>query len=962
MLGTGGRGISGGEKRRLSVAIQLLTNPTMLFCDEPTSGLDSSSSFELLKTLTLLAKTERKTIVASIHQPRSEIFKLLADNDGQLVLLSAGDAAYCGPVSQCIEWLGSIEGIDGCPSDMNPFDYMLDLSAIDYTDGIKEHISRERRTSLNSVRTRLTIAFVATVSQPFIFIAVMTYRTCNEVRVFDRERNDRWYGPLPYTISSWLQNLPVSIFASLDPFVYLALFVVIFLIFTWVALTLHVVKPSASAEHHSFLEYVIDLIKMSFNSSYPPVKDNQSSTALVSHINRAATTLVDGNGEKPNHLVALTINPEGTHCVTIDTAPTSALERMSTAHTTIQEPSRLTNYGRMLLQVEPVLVCVDNLSLTSATWKWIYDPHGTLLHRWKKREVKRSILNEVSLTFPPGELTAILGASGAGKTSLISAILKRGSLHLNKSGDIWFNGSKNPSLRKINTVCAYVRQEDSFLFTHLTIRETLQYAAALSMNKYLTKSERVAKVEAIMEFMGLLECADVLVGNSESTGISGGQRRRVSIALQLIIEPSCLVLDEPTTGLDAMAALGIVQTLKAIAQTGRTVICTIHQPRSAIWNEFDNVVVLMDGGRLGYAGKKSHALSYFAQLGHVPPEYTNFPDFILDTASINYRSTESESVSRRRVDELADMFRKRISRPATIAEDLPKLSKNVPHYAAFFKAVNILSRRSFANTFRQKGLYYNRVFLPVCVMGIAAPFFSGLDRTPAGLFERLTFSYQLSFYSGNGLLISTALFPQERNLAFHEISNGMYGVTSFLFSYIVNEVPLTLIAGGLVTAGCFLIIPLQRGIAHAAVLYFVCATYLASGESLAIALSAWTNNDGVMVNISNCLCLLFLLMAGVTNASVPHVFEMFNYVSLLHYGSVAIAISEMSGMQVQCTEQQKRDFECLIETGDDMLKNIGFDNYTTTECLVMLAVLTIVYRAMAWASLLVKARTQGWSN
>lgn len=91
------------------------------------------------------------------------------------------------------------------------------------------------------------------------------------------------------------------------------------------------------------------------------------------------------------------------------------------------------------------------------------------------------------------------------------------------SSDIWFNGSKDPSLDKVNTVCAYVRQEDSFLFTHLTVCETLQYAAALRMDTSVTKSERVAKVEAIMEFMGLPECADVLVENSEFIGISGRQ-------------------------------------------------------------------------------------------------------------------------------------------------------------------------------------------------------------------------------------------------------------------------------------------------------------------------------------------------------------------------------------------------------------------------------------------------------
>ncbi|KAF9148220.1 hypothetical protein DFQ26_002465, partial [Actinomortierella ambigua] len=222
-------------------------------------------------------------------------------------------------------------------------------------------------------------------------------------------------------------------------------------------------------------------------------------------------------------------------------------------------------------------------------------------------------------------LTAIMGSSGAGKTSLLTALLDRTSPNLRMHGSVWYNGSRNPTLRQVNSVCGYVRQDDSHLLPSLTVRETLRYNAELSMDRKLSKSEKWAKVDAIIGLMGLTECADVMIGGSESTGCSGGQRRRVSIALQLIIEPACLVLDEPTTGLDAMSALAIVQTLKAIANTGRTVICTIHQPRSAIWNEFDNVVLMMAGGRLGYVGPREDVLDFFSFAGHTPPACTNTP-------------------------------------------------------------------------------------------------------------------------------------------------------------------------------------------------------------------------------------------------------------------------------------------------------------------------------------------------
>lgn len=124
------------------------------------------------------------------------------------------------------------------------------------------------------------------------------------------------------------------------------------------------------------------------------------------------------------------------------------------------------------------------------------------------------------------------------------------------TGDIYFNRTKNPSIRQINTVSGYVRQGDGMLMTHLTVRETLYYAAELGMNiKTLSAAQKRARVEEVIELMGLLECANVMIGNSEKSGCSGGQRRRVTIGIQLINEPACLFLDEPTSGLDALTGI-----------------------------------------------------------------------------------------------------------------------------------------------------------------------------------------------------------------------------------------------------------------------------------------------------------------------------------------------------------------------------------------------------------------------
>lgn len=192
-------------------------------------------------------------------------------------------------------------------------------------------------------------------------------------------------------------------------------------------------------------------------------------------------------------------------------------------------------------------------------------------------------------------------------------------------GGIYFNDSKNPSLRTINGVCSYVRQDDNFLLSHLTVRETLQYAAELRMEGSLTKQQKHSKVEDIIDLLGLRDCADVIIGSSAVKGCSGGQRRRVSIGIQLVTEPACLFLDEPTTGLDALTAKAVVLTLKQIAASGRTVVCTIHQPRADIWHVFDNVVLLVTGGCAAYSGRADKVVEYFEDAGHVAPAFTNIP-------------------------------------------------------------------------------------------------------------------------------------------------------------------------------------------------------------------------------------------------------------------------------------------------------------------------------------------------
>lgn len=196
----------------------------------------------------------------------------------------------------------------------------------------------------------------------------------------------------------------------------------------------------------------------------------------------------------------------------------------------------------------------------------------------------KTILHDVSANMPRGTLTAIIGGSGSGKTTMLNAMAERiTSGRLTITGNTSFNGQ-----RGINSIrSAYVMQQDVLLPT-LTVRETLQYSADLRLPPPTTEEERKKVVEEVILELGLKECADTRIGNNIHKGCSGGEKRRTSIGVQLLSNPSVLSLDEPTTGLDATSAFQLVRTLKSLAGKRRTIVTTIHQPRSEIWGLFDN--------------------------------------------------------------------------------------------------------------------------------------------------------------------------------------------------------------------------------------------------------------------------------------------------------------------------------------------------------------------------------------
>ncbi|CAJ2499778.1 Uu.00g026310.m01.CDS01 [Anthostomella pinea] len=241
----------------------------------------------------------------------------------------------------------------------------------------------------------------------------------------------------------------------------------------------------------------------------------------------------------------------------------------------------------------------------------------------------KPILNNIQGIAHPGEITAIMGASGAGKTSFLD-ILARKNKRGQTAGEFYVNGEKVTDT-EFKSVVGFVDQEDTMLPT-LTVHETILTSALLRLPRGMGRVVKEQRAFEVEKQLGIYHIRDSLIGSEEGKGrgISGGEKRRVGIACELVTSPSILFLDEPTSGLDAYNAFNVIECLVTLAKTyKRTVIFTIHQPRSNIVALFDRLILLAQGKTV-YSGPFSQCQEYFDQVGYSCPPGFNIADYLVD--------------------------------------------------------------------------------------------------------------------------------------------------------------------------------------------------------------------------------------------------------------------------------------------------------------------------------------------
>ncbi|KAM5316041.1 ATP-binding cassette sub-family G member 8 isoform 2-T2 [Glossophaga mutica] len=387
-------------------------------------------------------------------------------------------------------------------------------------------------------------------------------------------------------------------------------------------------------------------------------------------------------------------------------------------------------------------------------------------------------IQNLSFKVRSGQMLAIIGSSGCGRSSLLDVITGRGHGGKVKSGHIWINGQ--PSTPQLVRKCvAHVRQHDHLL-PNLTVRETLAFVAQLRLPRAFSQAQRDKRVDDVIAELRLRQCANTRVGNTYVRGVSGGERRRVSIGVQLLWNPGILILDEPTSGLDSFTAHNLVKTLSRLAKGNRLVLVSLHQPRSDIFRLFD-LVLLMASGITIYLGAAQHMVQYFTAVGYPCPRYSNPADFYVDLTSIDRQSREQEVATTEKAQSLAALFREKV---CDFKDFVWRAEAREPGVGACSKS------RQISNDFRDLPTLLIHG-AEACLMSLIIGFlYYGHGAVKLSFMDMAALLFMIgALIPFNVILDVIAKCHSERAMLYYELEDGLYTTGPYFFAKILGELP-----------------------------------------------------------------------------------------------------------------------------------------------------------------------------
>ncbi|XP_010251517.1 PREDICTED: ABC transporter G family member 14-like [Nelumbo nucifera] len=579
---------------------------------------------------------------------------------------------------------------------------------------------------------------------------------------------------------------------------------------------------------------------------------------------------------------------------------------------------------------------------------------------WNTKE--KTILNGITGMVCPGEILAMLGPSGSGKTTLLTAL--GGRLNGKLSGKITYNGQ--PFSGAIKRRTGFVAQDD-VLYPHLTVTETLVFTALLRLPDTLTRAEKVQHVEHVIAELGLGRCRNSMIGGPLFRGISGGEKKRVSIGQEMLISPSLLLLDEPTSGLDSTTAQRILTTVKRLADGGRTVVTTIHQPSSRLYHMFDKVVLLCEGYPI-YHGPASAALDYFSSIGFSTSVSVNPADHLLDLANgiapdskhVNEQGdfqANMEQEQKSVKEALISAYDKNIA--TRLKAELCSTDVNSYNYTRDASARNstksdhwgtnwcqqflILLKRGLKER-RYESFNRLRIFQVISVATLGGLLWW---HTPAShLQDRIALLFFFSVFWGFFPLYNAVFtFPQERSMLIKERSSGMYRLSSYFLARTAGDLPMEL---ALPTAFVIIIYwmgGLKPDFTAFVLSWLVVLFSVLVSQSLGLAYGAILMDVKQAATLASVTTLVFLIAGGYYVQQIPPFIVWLKYLSYSFYCyKLLLGIQYTENDYYECSQGmfcRVVDFPAVKVVG---LKNLWVD-------VSIMAMMLVGYRLIAYMAL-----------
>ncbi|ORE01971.1 hypothetical protein BCV72DRAFT_62338 [Rhizopus microsporus var. microsporus] len=545
----------------------------------------------------------------------------------------------------------------------------------------------------------------------------------------------------------------------------------------------------------------------------------------------------------------------------------------------------------------------------------------------------KSILSNLSGFVEPGQMLAVMGPSGAGKSSLLDILARKHKRGV-ASGNILLNGA-SPNMKQFRRLTGFVDQDDSLMGT-LTVRETLTYAAMMRLPRNMPLQAKLKRVEEVIQELGISKIADSKIGMPGKRGISGGEKRRVSIGKELVTGPSLLFLDEPTSGLDAYNAGVVMDCLQRLAhESKRTIIVTIHQPRSNIYKMFDSLM-LLSAGQLVYFGPTNSCSSYFRDLGFSIPADYNIADYLIDltmkrpddTDSTQHDTLTPFSNSQREQEEfdllsesnhahyLTDSFRSselyeniknRIGRsnpggPFSVWVDPPGQDVSILSITQFYHELSLLSSRTFINMYRNPMLFFAHFAFSVVLAILLGSLFWQVDVDLSGVQNRLGVLFFMCALLGFAATSSLDMFNKERLLFMRERENGYYSAGAYFLAKVMFDIiPLRVIPPLVMGSICYYMIGLNPSLLIFAKFLLVLVLFNLAAAGLCLCFATGIKNLSI-ANLLASLTMLFSMLFGgflLNKDHIPPVLSWLQHLSFFNYGYEALIVNELKDITLR---------------------------------------------------------------